>query len=156
MLSKRWTSPSSCGERAAGLGRRFHRQRKDFRVGGFRVLAPEAFEPGLNALSAPIRLWSGLGAEDRAEIGIFRHPAGFRGGEIGPADRDRIFWPEAELLARSPIGQKQAAADLLARHVEKDRRRVEDRRLDAHETSRQEMLERAVSRARSGLDGGVV
>ncbi len=78
MLSKRWTSPSRAASWAAGLGRRFHRQCKDFRVGGFRVLAPEAFEPGLNALSTLTRLRPGLGSEDRAEIGIFSHPAGFR------------------------------------------------------------------------------
>ena len=128
-------------ELAARRLRRLHGQREDLRVGRLDVLAPKAFEAGLEAFAAAV----GLGPEDRAEIGIFDRRADLVRGQIGAADGDRIFGPEAQLLARGAGGQEQPAANLLARHVEKDRGRVQDGGLDALETRRQEMLERPLA-----------
>ena len=138
-------------EPAARRARRLHGEGEDLRIRRLRVLAAEAFKAGLGALPA----LPGLGAKDRPEIGILRDPAGVRRGQIGPADRNRIFGAEAKLLARGVGGQEQPAANLLARHVEKDRRRVEDRRLEPHEAGAEEMLERPLSGACGGLDGGM-
>ena len=131
------------GERAASRGRRrFEAQREHFGVGRLGVLAAEAFEPGLRLLA----VLAGAGAEHRAEIGIFGDAAGPVRGEIGAADGNRIFRPQAQLLARGVGGQEQAAANLLARHVEKDRRRMQDRRLGPLEPGGEEMIERALAR----------
>ena len=137
-------------ERAApGRRRRLHGEREHFRVGRFGVPAPEALEPGLRLL-ADLACAS---AENRTEIGIFGDFAGLVRAEIGAADGDRIFGPEAQLLARGVGGEEQAAADLLARHVEKDRRRMQDRRLGALETGRKQTIERAFARRVRGVLG---
>lgn len=131
-------------ELSASGGRGLHRQREDLGVGGFRVPAAKTFEAGLGALGRPFR----LRAEDGAEIGVFRDRAGLVGGQIGPADGDRVLRPEAKLLAgRWAHGLKQPAADLLARHFEKDRSGMQDSRLDAFEARGQEMLERPLAGA---------
>ena len=114
------------GERAAARGRRrLEAQREDFRVGRLDVPAAEALKSGLRLLAG----LAGARAKHRTEIGIFGDDARPVRGKIGAADGNRIFRPEAKLLACRVGGQEQAAADLLARHVEKDRRRVQDRRL---------------------------
>ena len=103
-------------------------------------------------LSSPVCVCSPpsarAGAEDRAEIGIFGDCAGLVGGEIGAADGDRVFGPQTQLLARGVGGEEQAAADFLARHVEKDRGGVQDRRLGALEAGGKEAIERAFAGAR--------
>src|ERR1700751_2873062 len=66
-------------------------------------------------------------------------------GDIGAADGDRIFRPETKLLARAVGGEEQAAADLLARHVQKDRRRVQDRRFGLLESGGKEAIEPALA-----------
>ena len=114
------------GERAASRRRRrLEAEREHFRIRRFRVLAAETFEPGLRLLAVLAR----AGAKHRAEIGIFGDAAGPIRSEIGAADGDRIFRPQAHLLARGVGGEEQAAANLLARHVEEERRRMQDRRL---------------------------
>ena len=101
-------------EPASRRARGLHGEGEDLRIRRLRVLAAEAFKPGLGALPA----LPGLGAKDRPEIGILRDPAGVRRGQIGPADRNCIFGAEAKLLARGVVGQEQPAANL-RRHVEK-------------------------------------
>ena len=119
--------------------RRLHGEREHFRIGRFGVGAPEALESGLRLL-ADLACAS---AENRAQIGIFSDFTGPVRTEIGAADGDCIFRPQAQFLARGVGGQEQAATDLLARHVEKDRRRMQDRRLDALETGGKQAIERA-------------
>ena len=126
-------------------------EREDFGVGRFGVLAAEALEPGLRLLSALPR----SRAEHRAEIGIFGDAAGLVRSEIGAADRNCIFRPQAQLLARGVGGEEQAAANLLARHVEKDRRRMQDRRLGPLEAGGEEMIERALAGAARRLTHGI-
>ena len=139
-------------ERAApGRGRRLHGEREHLRVGRFGVPAPETLEPGLRLL-ADLACAS---AENRAEIGIFGDFAGLVRAEIGATDGDRIFGPEAQLLTRSVGGEEQAAADLLAGHIEKDRRRMQDRRLRAPETGGKQTIERAFAGAARRLAGGI-
>jgi len=53
---------------------------------------------------------AGTRAEYRAEIGIFRDFARLVRTEVGATDGDRIFGPEAKLLARSVGGEEQAVA----------------------------------------------
>ena len=137
--------------RASRSRRRLQGERENLRVGRFGVPAAEALEPGLRLLSA----LASLRAEHRAQIGIFRDPAGLVGSEIGAADGNRIFGPQAKLLARGVGGQEQAAADLLARHVEKDRRGMENRRLGSLEAGLEEMIERALARASRRFDCGI-
>ena len=101
----------------------------------------EALEPGLRLLAAPAY----ASAKNRTKIGVFGDSARLVRAEIRAADGDRIFRPETKLLARSVRGEEQAAADLLARHVEKDRRRVQDRRLGSLEAGGKETIERALA-----------
>ena len=132
------------GERDASRnGGRLHGERENLRVGRFGVPAAEALESGLRAFAA----LAGLSAENRAQIGIFRGSAGVVRSEIGAADGDRIFGPQAKLLARGVGGQEQAAANFLPRHVEKDRRGMKDRRLRSLEASLEEIVERAFAGA---------
>ncbi len=126
---------------AARRRRRLHGEREHFRVGRLGVAAAEALKPGLRLLAA----LGSAGAKNRAEIGIFGDAAGLVRGEISAADGDRIFGPQAQLLARGVGGEEQAAADLLARHVEKDRRRVQDRRLGPLEAGGEKAIERALA-----------
>src|SRR5271165_7242558 len=65
---------------------------EDLGVGGFGIPAAETLESGLRALSAVAR----LGAENRTQIGIFRDSARLVRGQVGAADRNRIFGPQAE------------------------------------------------------------
>ncbi len=131
--------------------RRLDGERENLGVGRLGVVAAEAFEPGLRRFAGLPR----LRAEHRAEIGIFGDAAGLVRSEIGAADGDRIFRPEAKLLARGAGGQEEAAANLLARHVEEDRRRMQDRRLGPLEARGEEMVERALAGAARRLaDGG--
>ena len=130
------------GERPSDRDRRLHREREDFRIRRFRVLAAEAFEPRLGALAAAL----GLRPENRAEIGIFDHPSGLAGRQIVAADRNRIFGPQAKLLPRRVGGQEQPAPDLLAGHVEEDRRGLENCRFDPGKSGGQKMIERALPR----------
>ena len=140
------------GERAAPRRRRrLETEREHFGVGRLGVVAAEALEPGL-------RLFAGLPRprpEHRAEIGIFGDAAGPVRSEIGAADGNCIFRPEAKLLARGAGGEEETPADLLARHVEEDRRRMQDRRLGPLEPRGEEMVERALAGAARRLaDGG--
>ena len=66
---------------------------------------------------------------------------------MGAADGNRVVGPQAQFLAVSVGGQKEPAANLLAGHVEKDRRRVQDRRLGPLEAGAEEMIERALAGA---------
>ena len=132
-----------CERAAPSRRRRLHGEREDFRVGRLGVPAPKTLEFGLRLL-ADLACAS---AENRAQIGIFRDFSGLVRAEIGATDRDRIFGPEAQLFTRRVGREEQAAADLLAGHIEKDRRRVQDRRLRAPETGREQTIERALARA---------
>lgn len=133
-------------KRSAGLCGGLHRQGENLRVRGFPVNSPEALKAGLGALAAAL----GPSAKDRAEVGELGRPSSPVRGEIGAADRDRIFRPETELLARRPAGQEQAAANLLPRHVKEDRRRMKEGRLKTHEAGREEMLQSPLSDAPGG------
>ena len=124
----------------------FQRQPEDFRVGGFDVVAAIAFEPGLRHLAA--LAWAG--AEDRAEIGVLGEAPRFGRSEIGEADRDRVVGPQAQFRAGGVAGEVEAAADILARHVEEHRGRLQHRRLEAREAGGEEIVERP----RSGLERG--
>ena len=126
----------------ARRGRRLHREREHLRVGRLGVTAPEALEPGLRLLAA----LGPAGAKNRAEIGIFGDAAGLVRGQVSAADGDRIFGPQAQFLAGGVGGEEQAAADFLARHVEKDRGGVQDRRLGALEPGGEKAIERALAR----------
>ena len=140
------------GEHAAPRRRRrLKAQREHFGVCRLGVLAAEALEPGLRLLAALPR----PSAEHRAEIGIFGDGAGPVRIEIGAADGNRIFRPQAQLLARGVGGQEQAAADLLARHVEEDSRRMQDRRFGPLEPGGEEMIERALAGAARRLAHGI-
>ena len=136
---------------APGRRRRLHGEREHFRVGRLGVTATEALEPRLRLLAD----LAGASAEYRAEIGIFGDFAGLVRTEIGATDGDRIFGPQAQLLARGVGGEEQAAADLLAGHVEKDRRRMQDRWLRALETGRKQAIERAFAGRARRFVGGV-
>ena len=152
MASNRPASPSRAASMPPpGRRRRLHGEREHFRVGRFGVTASEALKPRLCLLAA----LACPSAKYRAEVGIFGDFAGLLRTEISAADGDRIFWPEAQLLARGVGGQEQAAADLLARHVEKDRRRMQDRRLGALETGRKQAIERAFAGRARRFVGGV-
>jgi len=68
-------------------------------------------------------------AEHLAEIGI----ASRRGeifGDMGAADRNGEFGPEAEAFAGLGFGQEDAAAQILAGHVEKRLGRLDHRNVD--------------------------
>ena len=140
------------GERAAARGRRrLQASAKISASAASASLRPKLSRPVCVLLAA----LAGAGAEHRAEIGIFGDAAGPVRSEIGAADGDRIFRPQAQLLARGVGGQEQAAANLLARHVEKDRRRMQDRRLDPLEAGGEEMIERALAGAARRLAHGI-
>ena len=130
----------------AGEFGRFQRQRQDFGVGGLDVGAAVAFEAGLEHFAA----LAGAGAEDRAEIGVLGRLSGLGRGEIGQAYRDRVVGPQAQLGPRRVADEIEAAADVLAGHVEEDRGRLQHRRLEAGEAGGEEMVERA----RPGQQGG--
>ena len=95
--------------------------------------------------------WSGMSAEHRAEVRIFGDAARLGRGEIGKTDRNRVFWPETKLLARGAGRQEKAAADFLARHVEKDRGGMQDRRFRPFEPGGQKEVERAFAHASRSL-----
>ena len=140
------------GEHAAPRRRRrLKAQREHFGVCRLGVLAAEALEPGLRLLAVLAR----PSAEHRAEIGIFSDGAGPVRIEIGAADGNRIFRPQAQLLARGAGGEEQAAADLLARHVEEDSRRMQDRRFGPLEPGGEKMIERALAGAARRLAHGI-
>ena len=131
--------------------RRLHGEGEHFRVGRLGVPASEALKPCLRLLADLAR----ASAENRPKIGIFRDFARLVRTEIGAADGDRIFRPETKLLARSVGGEEQAAADLLARHVEKDGGGMQDRRLGPLETGRKQTFECAFAGRAWRLDGGI-
>ena len=118
----------------------FQRQRQDFRVGGFPVGAAEALEPRLVELARPLR----PDAEHAAEIGEGRRAPGLAGGQVIEADGNGVFGPQAQLGARRVGGDVEAAANVLAREVEEDRRRLEDFRLGAVVARLDEMADEAL------------
>ena len=124
----------------------FERQAEDFRVGGFDVVAAIAFEPGLRHLAA--LAWAG--AEDRTEIGILGEAPSVGRSEIGEADRHGVVGPQAQFRAGSVAREVEAAAHILARHVEEHGSGLKHRRLEASEAGGEEIVERP----RSGLERG--
>src|SRR5579872_1379730 len=106
-----------------------HRESENLGVGGLDISAAIAFETALT----PFAALPCAGAEDRPEIRILRLPPCFGRGEIGEADGNCVVRPKAELFAGRAAGQKQAAADFLARHIEKHRGGLQAWRLDAAE-----------------------
>ena len=129
---------------SAGAGRlgRLHRHREDFSVGGFGVASTIALKAALRRFSALAR----TRPEDRPKIAILRLPPGLRRGEIGEADRNRVIGAQTKLGAVSVARQIEPPADILARHVEKHRSRLQYRRLDAIEPG----LDQPAKRARAG------
>ena len=113
----------------------FQRQRQDFRVRSLAVGAAQALDARLQEFIGPT---SAL-AEDGAEIGEGGDGPRRRGGQIGPADRDRIFRPQAQLLALGARGEEDAGADVLARQIKKHIGGLENRRFSARMTGLRQM-----------------
>lgn len=137
------------GERRPGLRRCFHREGENFGVRRFCILSAEALEAGLSTLAT-----LDLGAKDGAQIRILGRPARLVRRQIRPADGDRVFRPQAQLLAGSAVGEEQPAADLLSRHIEENRSRMQDGGLHTDEAGGKEMLQSPFSDASGGLGCG--
>ena len=90
-------------------------QCEHFRIGGRRVGTAETLDTALQEFSA----FSGTVPEDRAEVAVARRLARERGGKEVARDRDGQIGPQAELGAAGRGGEEHAAADILARQVEK-------------------------------------
>ncbi len=92
------------------------RQAENFGIRGLAIGAAEIFEAGLQEFARPVV----AEAEDRPAIRIGGGPPAAARGEIMPADRDRIFRPQAIVRAGLIAREIKPAADIFAR-IEEDR-----------------------------------
>ena len=90
-----------------------------------RVGVAEILDAGLEELVAALAAL----AEHLAEIGVAARRAGLA-GDVVEADGNGEFRAQAERLAGLALGEEDAAAQILAGHVEKRIGRLEDRHVD--------------------------
>ena len=113
-----------------GAAHRLDREQHDLDIGALSVAVAEAFDAGLAKLA---RVGAVVGFRLKAERGAVIAIAGFVATigvtlEIKPRHRHGQVGPQAQLIARKVGEDVSAAPDLLADAVEKDVRRLEDRR----------------------------
>ena len=131
-------SPSRTVERAgAGRRGRLQRERENFGVGGLDVARARSSRGPVWIISPRLaRRGRGRPVRDRRYCARSRPPCGearwARQTGIVYSGRRQSSAPEASR------GQVEAAADFLAGHVEKHRRRLQNRRFDALESRRRE------------------
>ena len=94
-------------------------------VGVRSVLVAEILDAGLEKLVAALAAL----AEHLTEIGIAARRAGLA-DDVVEADGNREFGTQAEGLARLALGEENAAAQILARHVEEGIGRLEHGHVD--------------------------
>ena len=100
-------------------------------VGGGEIGIADVLDAGLEELVAGLAAL----AEDLAEIGIAARRAGAR-GDVVEADGNGEFGAQAERLAGLALGQEDAAAQVLAGHVEERVGRLQHRHLDRRRAAR--------------------
>ena len=105
----------------------------------------EILDAGLEELVAALAAL----AKHLAEIGVAARRAGL-GADVVEADGNGEFRPQAERLARLALGEKDAAAQILARHVEKRIGRLQHGDLDAVGAARRRRVLRCRRRWRGG------
>ena len=94
-------------------------------VGGSGVAVAEILDAGLEEFVAALAAL----AEHLAEIGIAARRAGLR-GDVVEADGDGEFGAQAERRAGLALGEEDAAAQILAGHVEEGIGGLDDRHVD--------------------------
>ncbi len=119
-------------DEAGGL----ERMGKDLRVSRLKILAAEPFQADLTQFLRG----GGRPQKYRAEIAEARLPAGGTAAQISPADRDRIFRPQAIALAFA--GQQKVRFQLFAQEVEEGGARLQNRRLQPRKAGRLKAGER--------------
>ncbi len=97
------------------LGHRTMHLREEIGIGGFAIAAPEGFGAELPEFG----IFTGPLAEDGAEEGEIRPATHDTGFQIGQGGGNGEFRPEAQFLALIIRGDKEAAADILARQFQK-------------------------------------
>src|SRR6516165_1024840 len=142
--------------RLSSLRNGFKRKGQDFGVCRLPVGAAETFDAGLDEFAGPPRTV----AKHRPAIGKARAYPGLRRGEIMPADRNRIFRPQAIFSSRDIARQIELAANILAR-IEKNRGRLQDRGFAAliarrDQIGRDRLLQRAIIDKRQGPVGQTI
>jgi hypothetical protein len=116
---KRETSAAGVGD-GAGIGTRF-------------VRLAQILDAGLEELVGAVAAL----AEHLAEVGIAARCADIV-GDMGAADRNGEFGPQAQAFAGFGFGQEDPAAKILAGHVEKRLGRLDHRDVDAARIERVE------------------